>query len=149
MTIPDPGTEEARSQGCVCPVLDNRGATPGTFIYDMACTLHRRQDELDPRLVTHVAQALDTDSWLTDEELAETAIHACLNADGMFRLYTGAEVGDAQASEAELLTRPLKEEIRELKRQNQALKDVFLASRLYDVIQQSGVDAIAQTHLRH
>ena len=46
---PNPGSEEAISQGCKCPVLDNgrgRGymGQPGTFVYSSACPIHWTQE---------------------------------------------------------------------------------------------------------
>lgn len=43
--VPNPGTDEAREQGCKCPVMDNdygRGWDGGgkEFIYNMDCELH-------------------------------------------------------------------------------------------------------------
>jgi len=43
--VPNPGTEEAQSQGCVCPVIDNhygRGyrGEEGVFVFSMECPLH-------------------------------------------------------------------------------------------------------------
>ena len=45
MTTPNPGSDEAVSQGCLCPILDNakgKGAwgDPGTFWIAPSCPLH-------------------------------------------------------------------------------------------------------------
>jgi hypothetical protein len=48
MTIPNPGTEEAIKQGCICPVIDNhhgRGVLMGKdpkpqFWYTADCPVH-------------------------------------------------------------------------------------------------------------
>ena len=45
-TVPNPGTEEALAQGCLCPIMDNcygRGyfaGPPRSFIYVDNCPLH-------------------------------------------------------------------------------------------------------------
>ncbi len=43
--VPNPGSEEARKQGCKCPVLDNaRGqgymGVPGQFVMSERCPMH-------------------------------------------------------------------------------------------------------------
>lgn len=43
--VPNPGSDEARHQGCTCPVIDNhRGkgwhGMPGCFVYTAGCPLH-------------------------------------------------------------------------------------------------------------
>lgn len=40
-TTPNPGSDEARAQGCTCPVLDNhRGLGSGPFWITDGCPLH-------------------------------------------------------------------------------------------------------------
>lgn len=46
---PNPGSDEAIRQGCVCAILDNahgRGymGQPGTFVYTQGCPVHDEQD---------------------------------------------------------------------------------------------------------
>jgi len=49
---PNPGTKEAREQGCVCPVIDNhhgqgyRGVK-GIFVFRVDCPLHKKKTEGD------------------------------------------------------------------------------------------------------
>lgn len=43
--VPNPGTMEAASKGCTCPVIDNgygRGyrGDPNTFVYTVGCPVH-------------------------------------------------------------------------------------------------------------
>ena len=43
--VPNPGSQEAISRGCTCPVIDNhygRGyyGQPGVFVYVEGCPLH-------------------------------------------------------------------------------------------------------------
>lgn len=45
MTPPNPGSDEARAKGCICPVLDNahgRGwmGVEGSFVYREGCPVH-------------------------------------------------------------------------------------------------------------
>lgn len=49
-TVPNPGSAEARAQGCSCPVLDNnhgRGyrGNPNVFVRVVGCPLHCPQPE--------------------------------------------------------------------------------------------------------
>lgn len=50
MARPDPGTDEALNEGCICPVLDNgrgRGymGQDGVFIYTLGCPVHVDEDD--------------------------------------------------------------------------------------------------------
>jgi len=41
---PNPGSDEAVEQGCICPRMDNnygKGCYKGGFIYMMNCPLHK------------------------------------------------------------------------------------------------------------
>lgn len=43
--VPDPGSNEALSLGCTCPVIDNgygRGylGQPGVFVFNCGCPIH-------------------------------------------------------------------------------------------------------------
>lgn len=50
---PNPGSDEARKQGCICPVLDNgygRGwmGMPGVFCYSETCPVHAAEANETP-----------------------------------------------------------------------------------------------------
>ena len=45
--VPNPGSDEAIAQGCVCPVLDNahgKGTGDGLFWVNEDCPVHGRHD---------------------------------------------------------------------------------------------------------
>lgn len=53
---PNPGSDEARTKGCICPVLDNNHGKmapwpPDGWWMDTECPLHGRADVLVPQVV--------------------------------------------------------------------------------------------------
>ena len=57
--IPNPGSDEALEQGCLCPILDNAhgrgyyGGPPGTFVYRQGCPVHVWGDDFVADEVRH------------------------------------------------------------------------------------------------
>lgn len=48
--VPNPGSDKAIGEGCICPVMDNMhgegcGWGPNTFIYTKGCPLHSPIDK--------------------------------------------------------------------------------------------------------
>lgn len=55
-TVPNPGSNEAIQQGCLCPVLDNcrgRGyrGVPGLYVYSEDCPLHWPKGQAEPNVL--------------------------------------------------------------------------------------------------
>lgn len=62
MTPPNPGSEEARKKGCLCPILDNahgRGhmGVPDRFVWRDDCPLHGTKAQAErERVATEMAR---------------------------------------------------------------------------------------------
>ena len=69
--IPNPGSDEAIEQGCICPVLDNahgrEECTLGLWWIRVGCPLHGMEEEA-PDADTCVVAEVEARAWLAGGE---------------------------------------------------------------------------------